>query len=85
MTEWISVKECGLPKKNGEYIVAANGLVCGYIYAVVGFTTNLFNVDNSDFRGRKRPGFYNYDSELGIYEVTNVTHWMELPELPKEE
>jgi hypothetical protein len=49
-----------------------------------GFTSNLSKVDKYDFEGKNRPGWYKYSSEWGYYEETGVTHWMPLPELPRE-
>lgn len=80
-SNWISVKE-RLPNKNGQYITIGNNKVVEINY----WNKNLYKVDNYDFFDKKnKNGFYNYDSEYGHYEVTDsVTHWMPLPESPKE-
>ena len=49
------------------------------------FAICLETVNEYDFEGQKRSGFYNYDSESGYYEETDVTHWCYLPEPPKGE
>lgn len=84
MLEWISVKD-KLPNKNGKY------LCCYRLYAfgsksigIYSFAKNLRKVDKYDFKSENRAGWYDYDSEWGYYERNNVTHWMPLPELPKE-
>ena len=49
------------------------------------YSTCLESYCNIDFCGVKRGGFFDYDSEAGYYELRDVTHWMPLPEPPKEE
>lgn len=72
--EWISVKD-RLPKKNGRYLCYTEfpniSSVGVYYYG---------RLENED----DRKGFYFFDSEYGDVEASNVTHWMELPEPPKE-
>lgn len=78
MGEWISVTD-RLPDTDGKY------LVCFGTYNTIGtcrFTENLERIDSDIFEGENRPGWY--DCEDGWpYEVTQVTHWMPLPEPPK--
>lgn len=83
MGEWISVKD-RLPSEDGEYLCCTdfNGHKAMHIYS---FAKNLRKVDKYDFKGQNRPGWYDYDSEWGYGEMHGVTHWMSLPELPKEE
>lgn len=82
MAEWISVED-RLPNKNGTY------LCCQEFYghksiSIYSFAKNLRKVDKYDFQGINRAGWYDYDIEWGYCERDNVTHWMPLPELPKE-
>lgn len=68
--EWISVKD-RLPDRDGNYLCCFQ---TGYIY------TEMY--DNN--------GFYDYEPEFisteyeKIYHNNIVTHWMPLPEPPKE-
>ena len=84
MSKWISVKE-RLPDKDGAYLccwkLSYDDRYCTHIYS---FAKNLHKVDKYDFKGKKRAGFYDYDSEWGYCEMEGITHWMPLPELPKE-
>ena len=84
MAEWINVKD-KLPYKNGNYLccwsVSYSDKPCISIYS---FAKNLRKVDKYDFKGMNRAGWYGYDSEWGYCEQAGVTHWMPLPELPKE-
>ena len=73
---WISVKD-RLPEKSGEYLVVRNSFgicrtidVCGY--------------DKKSKKFGKIDMEYAYDDN-GWYEIDSVTHWMNLPDLPKEE
>ena len=68
----ISVKDA-LPDNDGEYLVYTNH------YEVVEYSTELQQFGYTD----------EYKDELGYnivewYEVHNVTHWMTLPEPPKD-
>lgn len=77
--EWISVKY-RLPDKDGEYLCCDKDK---YIY-ILSFAKNLLYVDKYDFGRKKRSGFYDYDIEWGYCEWDEVTHWMPMPEPPKE-
>ena len=83
---WISVKD-HLPEKDCRLIVAIDlkTIPRSYIIDVAYFATNLEDIDQFDFEGRNRPGFYKLDSEWGYVEKLNITHWMPLPGLPKQE
>ena len=77
---WISVKD-RLPEKDGQYLVCLNQTRL----MVVPFAKTLEDVDRDVFKGRDEPGWFEWDTEwCWFYEVTNVTHWMPIPELPKE-
>lgn len=86
--KWIPVAQ---PPQPGRYLVLkstylAKG-VCDYYHSMATYTDNLNKANKWEFPGKeyKRPGWYNYDSEYGDYEVMDVKYWMPLPEPPKEE
>ena len=79
---WISVEE-RLPEKAGMYLVHEKGFnECGGYMNVICFSP-CYNGVEEHLKGRKM--WYDYDSEYGDFEIRNVTHWMPLPEPPKEE
>ena len=78
--QWISVKD-RMPEHNGKYLTFSNQ---GGMDAT-DFALNLYKVDQYDFEDKKRAGWYELDNEYGYFEIHDVTHWMPLPEPPKEE
>ena len=52
---------------------------------IASFAKNLEKVDKYafQFRGKKRPGWYEYDCDWGYIKYDNVTHWLPLPEMPE--
>ena len=81
--KWIPVTE-RLPEDRNQLLCF--GGAKGWEYArIAGFAICLENVDQYDFEGQKRSGFYGYDSEYGYYEETDITHWMPMPEPPEGE
>ena len=90
MSEWISVMD-RLPDKPGRYLVVkctlAGNALC---IDIVQFTDRLSKLPEFEYRNKyypdenyDRPGWWNGDSEGDWEEI--VTHWMPLPELPKED
>lgn len=84
MAEWISVKD-RLPDKNGKYLCCVESYGNYRYIAAYSFALNLEKIDKYDFYNQRHCGWYGCDSEYGYYEHEGVTHWMQLPELPKEE
>lgn len=79
---WIPVTE-RLPEKKGMYLVHEKAFnKWGGYMNVVCFSPCYDGVEEH-LKGRKM--WYDYDSEWGDFEIRNVTHWMPLPEPPKEE
>ena len=75
-TTWIPVNE-RLPEKNGNFLTVDEH---GYIH-IFCFAKNLERVyDFSLFDKNKVPGWYDYDSEFGFYQIENIVAWMPLPE-----
>lgn len=79
--KWIPVAE-RLPEEKCKCLVYKKHTG---LSALVSFTNDLESIDKYDFQGQKRWGFFYYDSEYGFCESLGVTHWMPLPEPPKEE
>lgn len=79
-SRWVSVKD-RLPDRDGQYLVCLNQTHL----MVVSFAKKLEEVDCEVFAGRDEPGWFEWDTEwCGFYEITMVTHWMQIPELPEE-
>lgn len=81
MSEWISVKD-RLPRKQGKYLTVIGNPLGEYIL-LLWFHPTAEKV-SYEFMGNKNPIFYESDSEWGNITYDNVTHWMPLPELPKD-
>lgn len=82
--EWISVKD-RMPNDRQKVLVFQNKTEYRITYIdICRYSKNLSDVDAFDFAGILHDGFYSYDPEYGYYEVCGVTHWMPLPEPPKE-
>ncbi len=79
--KWIPVSE-RLPEKDGKYLVFKQHHY-GAWQDVVGFAKDGESVNKYDLENEKDV-WYNYDSEYGYYSIDSVTHWMPLPEPPKE-
>ena len=81
--QWIPVTE-RLPDEDGKYLVfeKSGGRTNT---SILRFAKDARKVDKYDFKGRWKNAWYEYDSEWGHYTVGSVTHWMPLPEPPKEE
>ena len=82
-SKWIPVTE-RLPEEDGKYIVfeQSGGRTNT---SMLRFAKDARKIDRYDFKGRWKNAWYEYDSEWGHYTVKSVTHWMPLPEPPKEE
>lgn len=81
-SKWISVTD-RLPEDR-QRILCFKKSKYGSCVMVVTYSKCLESYCGVDFRGVKRGGFFSYDSEVGYYEIPDVTHWMPLPEAPKE-
>ena len=82
--EWISVKD-RLPDKNGCYLCCKFGKFIDIVYFVKDFTA-LRNVEGwnvvEEIIGFYKPSHFGFEDTYLL--DTGVTHWMSLPELPKE-
>ena len=77
--KWIPVTE-RLPKKDGDYLCyKESGL-----YEVFGFAKDGRKKHKYDFFRDWKNVWYFYSSEWGYITTDSVTHWMPLPEPPKE-
>lgn len=84
MNSWIKTSE-QLPTQNGDYLIAQR-ILDHIVYDVVHWALNLRMVDEYDFDGEEyhRSGFYDYDSEWGYVERTNVLAWKPIEEYIEE-
>jgi hypothetical protein len=80
---WIPCSE-RLPEEDGEYLVTLHWSNYPNGVEALHFTNDLSSVDRVGYAGEKRPGWYEYDSDYGCYEIDNVIAWMPHPE-PYEE
>ena len=82
-SKWTPVSEP--PREDGEYLVTLKVLKDSNYIDKISYSHNLYSIDSFDFADKKRPGWYDYSSEWGYYEMNNVVAWMPLPETYKEE
>lgn len=84
--EWISVKD-RLPEKNGTYLCCEFNKYIDILYFVNDFEP-LKSKEGwnciEEVVGFYEPSNYVY-SKVTYLRVKSVTHWMPLPELPKED
>ena len=80
--KWISVKD-RLPEEDGVYLVFQKHTY-GTCIAVLRFAKDARKVDKYDFHRGWKNVWYRYDSEWGHITIDDVTHWMPLPDPPKE-
>ena len=80
---WIPVSE-RLPDKDGTYMCFNRGAYGKWVQAVR-FTKDARKFDEYAFKNQWKNQWPMYDSEYGYYAVGSITHWMPLPEPPKEE
>ena len=80
--EWIPVTE-RLPEKDGSYLCFSQYCGSGWC-AVRSFAKDGRKKDEYDFQRRWKNVWYDYDSEYGYCVIDSITHWMPLPEPPKE-
>lgn len=80
--KWIPVTE-RLPEEDGSYLCFSQYCGSGWC-AVRGFAKDGRKKDEYDFQRRWKNVWYDYDSEYGYCVIDNITHWMPLPEPPKE-
>ena len=70
----------GTPDREGIYLVRLSDGRMKFM----GYAKNLMELEPHNFV-EEHAGWYMDDAQYGIFEVTNVTHWMEMPEPPEEE
>lgn len=81
---WIPCNE-RQPEEDGEYFVTLRWSDYPNSVDTLHFTNDLSSVDRVGYAGEKRPGWYEYDSDYGCYEIDNVIAWMPRPEPYKED
>ena len=80
--EWISVKD-RLPENDGSYLVTMNSFGGRKYIDVRWFAKDGEAVNEYELAGQENVWYY-HDSEWGYISIDSVTHWMPLPQLPKE-
>ena len=79
--KWISVEE-RLPEQPGKYLICTkDNPLWGRLIDNVWYSPCYAGCED---HLQNRRVWYSYDSEYGDYEIRDVTHWMPLPEAPKE-
>lgn len=81
---WISVKD-RLPAKSGSYLACRKFGNTHFVW-IYDFAMNLSDIDDN-FEDENHGGWWECDSCEGVQyfdEVKGITHWMPLPEPPKE-
>lgn len=68
------------PEEDGKYLVTLHWGNYPNSVETLHFTNDLSSVDRVGYAGEKRPGWYEYDSDYGCYEIDNVIAWMPRPE-----
>ena len=77
---WISVKD-RLPTENGDYLVAIDCFGKHRYIKSVSWANDLHEFDKWDFPVedyREVGGFYDFDSDFGHYEVSDVLAWCKI-------
>ena len=72
-----------LPDKDGYYLVFQRNRY-GVWSDVAGFAKDGREVYRYDFERQWENVWYEYDNEYGYVVLDSITHWMPLPEAPKE-
>lgn len=70
-----------------EYLVKTKGLLGGAYYDTYSWTSNLSKVDEYDFAGMEKEGFYYLDPEWGFCNIKvrdSELYWVDLTELDME-
>ena len=81
--KWVAIGE-RLPYEDGTYLVFEK-YTYGTSIRTLQFAKDGRKVDKYDFHSGWKNVWYYYDSEWGHITIDTVTHWMPLPEPPKEE
>lgn len=81
---WIPCNE-RQPEEDGKYLVTLRWSDYPNSVETLHFSNDLSSVDGVGYAGEKRPGWYEYDSDYGCYEIDNVIAWMPRPEPYKED
>lgn len=81
-SKWISVED-RLPEKTMKCLVyrTGYGALGGYV-DIATYTPCYMGMDGNPMNGKRL--WYKYCGEWGGYEAHGVTHWMPMPEPPKE-
>ena len=70
------------PTEEKQYLVTQQVTPTSNIISIRGWCNNLYEKDHVDFfRDQNHPGWYDYDSEWGYYEVKGVVAWQPLPDV----
>ena len=80
--EWVSVND-RLPENDGSYLVTMNSFGGRKYIDVRWFAKDGEAVNEYELAGQENVWYY-HDSEWGYISIDSVTHWMPLPQLPKE-
>lgn len=82
-SKWIPVSE-RLPENDGDHLVLKR-LGKYHWCDVLSFAKDGRKVDKYDFETEWENVWFSYDSEWGYITCDSVTHWMPLPEPPRED
>ena len=77
------------PPKQGKFLCYCKHFEdkSGY-FRILGYVFDLYKAGNYafyEYKKRRKPGWIEYDSEYGTFEVDNVAYWMPLPPVPQME
>lgn len=79
--DWVDIGKLGFPEHSGRYLCNEKTTYGRNRIEIYCFTLDMAELDDYSFD--HYPGFYSWDSDYGVIDVTDwVTHWMEIPSPP---